>query len=974
MAATIQNHLAMKETKEADLIARSLYVDNLVTGVDSVEQGYQLSSMAIALFGELSMRIRDWNTNSQELWERIPADFRAKQLTTKVLGLVWDTKKDTLTLAVDTAVLKRKALSKREILRIIASIFDPCGLVSPLILSARLFVQQLWVKQYKWDTGIDKELIEQWKQCVQSLQLIPTVTIPRYHYRADGDCVPTASQMKEEFHCFADASQEAYSAVVYLRRVTEFPNAAPNVAIIMSRTRLRPVKQRESMTIPKMELLGVLIGSRLLDYVRRTLNMVDNPSYLWTDSTIVLDWLRSRKLLEPFVSRRVTEIKSYTTIQHMYVSSADNPADLATRVQTSMLPTLWWEGPAFLKSPKSKWPAPLPAIYSCLQPGGTGEVLESSDENQRLDEENSSGNEEEREELDRELRLDRVVHQDNHHTPQTNNTSASAEDPNDNIEQHTPHDYQESNVSFIGAIKTIQRKAFPKEAIGSATALTASLGLFLDDQGLLRCKGRLQNALLPYDQKNPILLPKDDPFTFDIIKKVHKDNYHVGPGQTLGLLRKQFWIPSGRSTVIKVLKKCPQCIKYGGGPYKLPPMPPLPPARVQYCRPFLYTGLDYLGPLTVVGTDSTTTKRWCCIFTCMASRAICLEVVNSQSAADFLLCLRRFVAAHGVPALIVSDNAAQFRLAAEVIESPICKDNGIAWHFIPELAPWHGGFYERLVGLVKHCLRRTLDKNILSDAQLTTTLKEIETILNSRPLTYVGSDLEHILTPVDFLSTCGTHPLPMNDSPSQTPITATKLDLIEGWRKGQHAMTEFKSMFQAEYLACLRERTQTNIRQPRVMAPSTPQEGDIVQILDERSKSTNRAHWKVGKIVSLIPSCDGHIRTAKVRLDSGLILTRSISHLYPLELSVPAQSELQNDKEEDEGHLEPPTGTNENADTNTSDQRNAILPPSTETQTQAEGGQVPSRPRRAAAEAARQVIREWTKALSTITTVSPKMS
>ena len=157
-------------------------------------------------------------------------------------------------------------------------------------------------------------------------------------------------------------------------------------------------------------------------------------------------------------------------------------------------------------------------------------------------------------------------------------------------------------------------------------------------------------------------------------------------------------------------------------------MPDLPRERIAKSLPFEYTGLDYLGPLYIKNfaavTDQTdggnSKKVWVCLFTCMTVRAIHLELVEDVSADEFLLGLRRFISRQGTPQLTISDNAQQFRCAGTalhkalrdvVTDDTVCDFStkcNIKWGFIVELAPWMGGFYEQLVGLTKHALRKTI--------------------------------------------------------------------------------------------------------------------------------------------------------------------------------------------------------------------------------------------------------------------------
>lgn len=451
------------------------------------------------------------------------------------------------------------------------------------------------------------------------------------------------------------------------------------------------------------------------------------------------------------------------------------------------------------------------------------------------------------------------------------------------------HNEQNPDYNDSETILEIQADYFPREVQGRTTDLSRALKLYKDQDGIIWCKGRFKNSSLTDDQKEPILLPTKTEFTKRVIIDLHKQHYHVGVSHTLSLLRKKFWVPHGKSTVQKVLRKCTQCVKYGGGPFKLPGMPDLPTERVRLSLLFAFVGLDYFGPLFV--GNGTKEKRWVCLFTCLTIRAIHLEVVKDLSAEECLLAIRRLVAVRGLPILIVSDNASQFKLTSDVLTSDYCIKNDLRWKFIPELAPWVGGFYERLIGLVNHCMKRTVDKHLLSNNQLYTVVKEVEAVLNTRPLTTVGAELEHVLSPADFLRVGGSLTTETSDREFYEPATTTKTNLIEGWKRGQMILSEFSKMFTNQYLTSLRERCDKH-RQPRVIVDRTPKIEEWVQLKSDG----NRAHWKVGKIIELFKGSDGQIRVAKVKLPSGETYTRSIGHLFPLELDTESTVPLSNQK------------------------------------------------------------------------------
>ena len=187
-----------------------------------------------------------------------------------------------------------------------------------------------------------------------------------------------------------------------------------------------------------------------------------------------------------------------------------------------------------------------------------------------------------------------------------------------------------------------------------------------------------------------------------IIEMIHKKSLHSGVSQTLSQIRNRYWIPHGRAAVGFVLKTCVVCHRHEGGKYKMSPMALLPRSRVSQSVPFSRTGLDYLGPL-YIKTEQDAKKVLVCLFTCMSTRAVHLELVNDMSTSEFLMALCQFIAHRGKPDSIVSDNAVQFKAASKLIgvvwtgilkseevQSYVANER-IKWSFIVELAPMDGG-------------------------------------------------------------------------------------------------------------------------------------------------------------------------------------------------------------------------------------------------------------------------------------------
>lgn len=221
---------------------------------------------------------------------------------------------------------------------------------------------------------------------------------------------------------------------------------------------------------------------------------------------------------------------------------------------------------------------------------------------------------------------------------------------------------------------------------------------------------------------------------------------------------------------------------------------------------------------------------WVCLFTCLVTRAIHLELLQDMSAEEFLLGFRRFISQRGSPIEIISDNALQFKTASKTLnliwqKVTKCEEvqnhvsnSGVKWIFIIELAPWMGGFYERLVGLVKRALRKTVSRKLLTYVQLQTVLKEVEATVNARPLVYICDDIDSTitLTPGHFLTlnpNTGVPELEYDENDvDYNPYESTAERLLQTWKKGQRLLNVFWKIWRDEYLLSLRERTQNTLK------------------------------------------------------------------------------------------------------------------------------------------------------------------
>jgi len=282
-----------------------------------------------------------------------------------------------------------------------------------------------------------------------------------------------------------------------------------------------------------------------------------------------------------------------------------------------------------------------------------------------------------------------------------------------------------------------------------------TLNTYEDENGILRLKSPVTNQEDTHDFCYPIILEPKHPLTKQLIECRHIQLNHAGIQIVMSNLREMFWILACRATVRSVINNCVICKRHKVRRLEAA-TGELPRERVKEANVFEVIGIDYVGPLYLKKSQ----KTWICLFTCAVYRAIHLELVASLSTDDFLQALRRFIARRGRPTIIYTDNGKNFigvRNLLQKIEWDKIKQfsaiHKIKWRLNPPSAPWWGGWWERLVRLIKNLLKKTLKKACLSYEEMTTILCDCEAIINSRPLGYMADDSTQMkpLTPMMFL-------------------------------------------------------------------------------------------------------------------------------------------------------------------------------------------------------------------------------
>ena len=318
-----------------------------------------------------------------------------------------------------------------------------------------------------------------------------------------------------------------------------------------------------------------------------------------------------------------------------HISTKENPADLLTRGTTFpklMKEPIWFSGPKWLTT-EQNWPNQKSYNEIAINVTEAQVTTNNLPSNIAIDIKKYSS-------FKKLINITKYVFQFI-----TNRTGRSMSDPIKFWIKCQQHEH------FPEIYKTLQ------EGSASKNKLIKDLGLYMDDAQIIRCRGRIMNAELPFEAKHPILLPKMGHFTKLIINEAHQITLHGGLGDTLSQVRKHYWIPKGRQAIKASLKECNICRRYEARPVHYPGPPNLPQERVTLTRPFEVTGVDYTGAMTITGEADVPKKVYICLFTCASTRAVHLEVAEDLSSETFLQLFRTFAARRSCPRIIISDNA-----------------------------------------------------------------------------------------------------------------------------------------------------------------------------------------------------------------------------------------------------------------------------------------------------------------------------
>ena len=840
-------------------VLKNFYVDDMLKSVPNEDIAIDLLNNVKSTISNSKFNLTCINSNSKVVLNSVDKtdlapgadiyDLCTEPVESRALGVVWNTNKDQFSFNIKILVPMNN-VTKRIILRTLASIFDPLGLCSPVLIDAKVIFQETCRLKLDWDDIVPNDLSCTWNKWLKNLKILADYKIPR--------CLKLPFEVKTiELHTFCDGSEKAYGTAIYLKFI--YQNGKKSSSLIASKSRLVPKNNSTLKTVPRIELASAKLAVELSHNVKSELEYKINKETYWSDSTTVLNYIQSDSArFQRYVSNKVCFIRNFTKPSDWkFVSTKENPADLISRGTT-----------------------PLTLITSDLWNHGPKYLLTSTEPNQDYDKQIQDS--------DVEIKTKTVLltntNCDSPLETMFNSVSswwklklriASLLNLQHAVRSKQPlknkimlEDVKQAEIVII---KYFQEKHFVKEINCIKLKLNLpkcsplkKLCPFIDNHNILRIGGRINNSASSFDVKHPIVLPACT-VTDLLVADIHVTIGHLGRETILNHLRQKYWLIKANTTVRKIVNKCITCKKIHGKPGEQI-MSSLPEIRVSGDVPaFFHTGLDCFGPF-IVSQGRKTVKRYGIIFTCMSSRAIHIEVADSLSTDSFINGLRRFICRRGSINSITSDNATNFKGANSELKKIInewnlrtiekwLKQKNIKWNFNTPYASHHGGVFERLIRSIRQVFSSLLaDQKIkLNDDQLNTLMCETESILNQRPLTQLTSD------PSDLCALTPNHLLLFNAGVTFPPGLFNNDDMYcrKRYKQVQYLAQQFWVQWKKRYLVLLQERQKwSSIR-------SDFKINDLVIVVDILLPRNN---WPLGRIVEVCKSNDNLIRSVKVKI------------------------------------------------------------------------------------------------------------
>ena len=545
---------------EANTILHNFYVDDLLKSNDFPGSAIKNIAETQQLCASGGFNLTKFVCPDPEVASSIPTSKLSKETTKlinnedcigRALGVQWSLELDEFQFKI---CVKESPLTKRGILSVVSSIYDPFGIAGPFILQGKKVLQQISALKDGWDAPVPQELAHQWIKWRENIPLLQNITLARCYKPKEFGTITDQS-----LHMFSDASEVGYSVASYLRQKDEHGNIC--VSLVMGKSRVSPLKL---VTIPRLELTAAALAVNIGSLLKKELQMPDISDYYWTDSKISLGYIfNETKRFRVFVANRAQKIRAYTDCQQWnYIDTKENPADHGSRgisVKDQKKVEQWLKGPQILYGRDELWlngstlsqipevPEADVEIKKVVTVYAT-KVIESL-----LDsfEKYSSWR-----------KILRILATMLKFADRCRSSKSSV--------RITVADMRRAEIAIVRLVQQtylakeisicLKAKSVPNPKTQRRQSQLRQLDPWLDHNQILRVGGRLNKLFLSEEETNPIIMPKNCFITRRIAEYFHRETKHSGRTTTLNETRQRgFWLISANPLIRSIINECVTC-------------------------------------------------------------------------------------------------------------------------------------------------------------------------------------------------------------------------------------------------------------------------------------------------------------------------------------------------------------------------------------------------------------------------------
>ena len=892
------------------------YVDDLGLSAPTLGMLKQRTQEANEILGHANMGVKRWTLSGDQsievkVGETAEVGLLEESECERMLGVVWDPYKDEFKFKVkiNLSQLKHKSrlgpdltrddllqnapksISRRQYYSQVQSLFDPIGLLAPVMLQAKILLRKTWegeCAELRWDDSLPGSLRNELLDFFVSLFDLEKISFPRSLWPAQNVIG------NPELIVFSDGSVQAFGSVVYIRWKINPNEWWPR--LIMSKSKIAP---KNRITVPRLELNGAVLAKRLKEFLVTEMDVEFDKVYHLVDSSTVLGYLHKLdSKLKPYEGIRVSEIQTSGIFQDgrlqgwSWVEGDQNPADWATKPRSVLelhADGFWQTGPTFLTKDYSQWPIRHDFKVERLE----GELLpKSAHVAYMVSGDMSNVFENLLRDVSQVQKLFRIVA----YLFKWKSIRVSV----DSFGIVTAEDILRAKKFWVKFVQQDWEEELCKSVPNSDSDSHKVMGKFRrlspfkDDEGIWRIGHRMRE-FVPFtaDRKPPMFVPCESRLTLLLMRQAHQFK-HSGVQETVSRFRLMgFWTTKASMLAKSVKSNCVICRILDKKPMNQN-MGGIPETQLIDPVAWGHVETDLFGPFQCRSDTNkrSTIKVWGIVIVDKMSGATHCDIVMDYSAVETIKALRRFASLRGWPLKIYSDPGSQLESASGKLSlwwnewkhqlSDFAANTNFSWELSPANSPWRQGRSEVRIKTLKRLLTIVITSVKLTPLELQTVLYEAANLCNERPLglnKVPNADGSHaVITPNTLIMGRSLAAVPDDAQLSEQMKTSERYHLI------RQAMSDFWSRWASEITP------EHVIRKTWHESGRNLQPGDIVLI---HEKSPFKGKYVMGRVDTVKTSQDGRVRSCAVSYmsfrnqDTGvqyasgkrIVVTRSIQRL-----------------------------------------------------------------------------------------------